>query len=389
MLSSFNRYFVGYLFKAKTRQRLLIFAIAGLFLSSFALMWIQGVMNGLQHGLVSKSKEAMGEFSFHLSKFDQNKLKEFSSFLALKDIDYYKEYEIELLMKHDNFLSPVVLHGIDFNDKIPPFLENRDLSGLVIGIDLASKLKAYHLAELSVVSPVHTDLIFTEVPRQMMTTVSDVASTDLFELDSTNAWVRLSFVQNLVRERRFNKYVFADQDDLTIVKNYLIQMNLIGLGRIETWAQKNKNLNWALNLETTMMIFLFTSMALLVTVTIVSGFLSFFNKIKIDLVTFWVSGMSNKQIQKHLFRFVLSLVFLSCFFGVLFGQGVLYALDNMTFSIFPDIFVNGKLPIRVTLNSSLLALFLPLSIASVFSFVTYLSFKKSSHDHISLLRNRS
>jgi len=57
---AFHRYFLAYLFRARTRQGLLFLALAGLFLSSSALTIIQGIMGGLQRGLVARSQSYHG-----------------------------------------------------------------------------------------------------------------------------------------------------------------------------------------------------------------------------------------------------------------------------------------------------------------------------------------
>ena len=67
------KYFFFYIFKSKTRQKLLLLSIIGLVLSSFSLVIIQGVMGGLQKGLITKSKDVVGHGIIQLDNI-QNKL---------------------------------------------------------------------------------------------------------------------------------------------------------------------------------------------------------------------------------------------------------------------------------------------------------------------------
>ena len=104
-------------------------------------MVIQGIMGGLQKGLVSRSKNIQGS---HLITFDQvtsESLNEMKDILRKEGIHFYSELEVEVMLKHRNFVAPAKLHGIDLEDERPPFLDDKDFECLVMGSELARKIK--------------------------------------------------------------------------------------------------------------------------------------------------------------------------------------------------------------------------------------------------------
>ena len=67
----FIRFFISYIFKAKTRQRLFLMAMVGLFLSSVSLVVVQATLRGLQDNRIDRAKSIMGDYT--LSKFESIK----------------------------------------------------------------------------------------------------------------------------------------------------------------------------------------------------------------------------------------------------------------------------------------------------------------------------
>ena len=118
----FFRYFFIYVVKAKTRQRLLFLAMTGLFLSAFSLIVIQGIMGGLQRGLVARSKNVHGSYLILFQDTTSESLDELKDTLKEAFIPFYSELEVEVMLKNKNYVAPWKLHGIDLHDNIPDFL---------------------------------------------------------------------------------------------------------------------------------------------------------------------------------------------------------------------------------------------------------------------------
>ena len=385
---TFFKYFYSYIFYSKTRQRLLFIAVLGLFLSTFSLMLIQGIMGGLQRGLVTRSKNIHGDGVLRLQSYDEEELQSFFMKLKKQGTHFVPEYELEVMLRNKNFMAPAKIHGIDEEWGVPGFLKDRDLTDLVLGSDLASKLKAQFSDELQIISPAHTDSLFGDVPRFVTTPVSDYVFSELTEVDSFEAWVRISVIQNLVRESLINQVRFYRPVSDSELEDWQKQYPSFSF-QFDSWEKQNSSLVMALNLETKVMLFLFISMALLVAVAITSGLLIFYSKVKGDLMSFWILGFSESKLLKLVYRFTLSLSAITCFAGLIFGIIGLKLLEKFGHQIMPDIFVERQLPVDLHVMNITISFIIPFAISWIFSFFSFQQFKKEHNSFISIIRSVS
>lgn len=382
----FFKYFFTYLYKSKTRQRLLFIAVVGLLISSFSLVVLQGIMGGLQNGLINRSKVVLGQGYINLySSPDRQIYHDLIDELQSKKLSFYPEYELELMVKKDNRLSPVILHGVDYKYGVPPFLKKKDTNSTVMGSDIANKIGAYFESKITFISPAHVDTLFGDVPRQVSNKVSDFYMSELEEIDALHAWVRLPVVQNLIRKREINKLVFYDKNDLAIATK-IVESKFLTLS-ITTWEEMNRSLVWALALETNVMLFLFVGMSFLVAICITSGFMIFFDKIKTDLISFWILGKSQEDLFKlsYLLTHLISFVF--CFLGVLLGVAFLYVLEHNDFNFMPKFFVERRIPVQLEATKIIIAFCVPYLISVVFSYFSFNIFKRESSSFLKIIRN--
>ena len=385
--SPFFRYFFSYIFRAKTRQKLLFIAVTGLFLSAFSLMVIQGIMGGLQHGLVSRSKSIHGH---HLIKFpgtDPEALNDMKEILRKEGVPFYSELETEVMLRHKNFVAPAKLHGIDLTDERPEFLRDKDFSGLVLGSDLAGKIKTQFMDDIEVIAPGVTDSIMGEVPRFVADSVSDYIYTEITEVDELEMFSRLSFAQNLLRENAVNQIRIFGELDPALEKRLMEAAP--PSARHQTWADMNQALVWSLNLETKVMLFLFISMSLLVAIAITSGLMIFYSKIRRDLMSFWILGMGQKKLMSLSFKFTLILSGLTVVIGGIFGTVILRVLENYGHDLMPDIFVERNLPVQLNFNSIVISLLIPFGISLIFSWFSFAYFRKENQSFVSIVRSLS
>jgi lipoprotein-releasing system permease protein len=370
----------------------LIIAIAGLCLSSFSLLVLQSIMGGLQNGLMERSKSIHGD-AFLNFKGDLD-----TSLLLVKKYEKAKlkiipEYQLELLLKHKNHLSPIILHGIDFEKYVPEYLENRDVSGTILGADLGTRINSYFLNKVTLISPTHLDYMLGDMPRQVSSKISDFVLTDLAEVDLYHAWVRIGLVQNITHERQINKVSFFKNKDYPTSEEVIEKVTSINTEfdssviQFKTWEHINKSLLWALRLESSVMIILFICMTLLVSISITSGFLIFYSKVKSDLMSFWILGLSKEAVFKLTFWFTHMISFIVSAGGIILGLAFLYVLDHFAPNIMPDVFVERKLPVNITMTGILISLFVPYFISVFFSSITLSMFKKENSSFLKLIRN--
>ncbi|MFP5385784.1 MAG: ABC transporter permease [Bacteriovoracia bacterium] len=382
----FFSYFFRYILKAKTRQRLLFIAVLGLFLSAFSLLVIQGIMGGLQKGLIARSKSIHGSYLITFDQVTDENLVELKDILRKEAIPFYSELEVEVMMKKRNFIAPAKLHGINLGDERPPFLMDKDFDGLVMGSELAAKIKLQFLDEVQIIAPGVTDALMGEVPRFVSETLSDYLYTELPEVDDFEVWSRLGLVQNLVRQAGINQIRLYGEVPPEVIKRIDLYETDVPK-RILSWEKMNEALVWSLNLETKVMLFLFISMSFLVAIAITSGLLIFYSKIRRDLMSFWILGMSQKKLIKLCFRFTLILSAVTVVVGGIFGLGTLKVIEFYGHAIMPDVFVERQLPVDLDFKHILISLIIPFGISVIFSFFSFLNFRKENQSFVSIVRS--
>jgi len=381
----FFNYFFSYVIKAKTRQRLLFIAMTGLFISAFSLIVIQGIMGGLQKGLVARSKNIHGSHLIIFDEITSESLESFKKILKDSSVPFYSELEVEVMLKNKNYVAPAKIHGIEIEDNVPDFLSDKDFKGLVMGSELASKLNSQFLDDLQVIAPGVTDSLMGEIPRFVSESISDYLYTELSEVDDFEVWTRIGMVQNLLRRPGVNQIrIFGEVDPKILEK--ITKLKTIVPKRILSWEEMNEALVWSLNLETKVMLFLFISMSLLVAIAITSGLLIFYTKIRKDLMSFWILGMSQKKLVELCFKFTLLLSGITVFVGTLFGFLTLRLLERFGPSLMPDIFVERDLPVHLDFNHLIISILIPFGISLVFSYFSYLNFKKENQSFVSIVR---
>lgn len=381
------KYFFFYIFKSKTRQKLLLLSIIGLVLSSFSLVIIQGVMGGLQKGLVARSKNVLSHGEIQLDSLSSKSSDYRDLILALKEnsINFVPELNLEMMIQNDKYVSPVMIHGMDFSFYVPSFLKSKDREGIIIGSELGREIKTYNGSQVKIIAPGHVDFALQEIPKQGRGRISDFYSSELPEIDSLMAWVKIGFLQNIIRKRQVNNIKIFGMESFKKVKNLFDEKSIV-TGRLISWEQKNQTLVWALNLETKMMLFLFFGMSILIGICITSGFLIFFDKIKTDLSSFWILGMSRKKILSLVYAYGQSLAVIFCSLGILLGLGVLALLDSNSIILMPDYFVERNIPVKIEYIQIFIAFIVPYSVASFFTHLTFSIFKKDNYSFIQLVR---
>lgn len=371
MISFTQKYLFLYLLRARNRQRLLIFSLLALSLSSFALLVIQSTMGGMQSQVVKRSQNIEGFLELRSINNKQSDFSKIKSILNKQDIPYLLETTKELLLKLNGKIKPVIVHGINK----PPFFYKKNISTFeaIVPFHLSFALSIEKNDFITLFSPFIMDNFISDIPRRLTLKVNDFVSTDLPEIDSWHIWINLKKLNGLLGGQNYEKIILYKEPSKKLLS--LIKTNAIKNYDIITWKDKHKTLNWALNLENFIMIFLFASMSLLVTLSILSGFLLFWEKIKPDLSLFWVLGVSKKNASKTIFNFLINLNIFSIIIGLLFGSLFLYLFKMFAPNLMPDIFVDRSIPVKFNVIFYMISFLLPLSISFLFSYILTIFFK--------------
>jgi lipoprotein-releasing system permease protein len=386
MKINFFRYFFFFIFRNKTRQKLIFLAVIGLLISSFSLTVLQGVMGGLQNGLVKRSQNLLGAGYIDVSNLEADERKLLVTELDRLEVQFVPELELELMIQNDNFVAPVILHGFDFKKYVPHFLTDKDKTGLIAGSDLARHLRTFYGSKVILTSPAHVDFIFRELPRQASLLITDFFSSELPEIDGTHGWVRIEFLQNMIRKRSFNKFRIFDEN-LASTKLVLKKLDLNT--RLISWEEQNATLVFALNLETKVMLFLFIGMSILVGICITSGFLIFYNKVKVDLASFWILGLSKNKLMSLIYSFGHFITLFFCLLGVGLGILFLYLLDTNQFILMPNNFVERNIPVKFEAIHILIALCVPYFVSAFFTHFTFKAFKRDNFSFLTQIKRLS
>lgn len=373
----FFRYFLKFTLHSKTKQPLLFIAVFGLMISSFALLFLQGAMGGMQKKQVDRSKAVTGTAVISFSPRSYDSVREITNFLTKEKISWRRELVLELLIKNGDSFSPLIVHGIEKKSEIVG-IDRTIGDGIVLGFDVAIKIGASVGDQVRLINPGKVDSFMATIPKMATLFIDDVVSSQVPDVDSIVAWAPLIRVQGLIDERSINTVrIFTPLDSRNKEK---LEKLLIDKGtddfKLIMWNKVNATLVKALSLETTMMVFLFSCMSLLVALSITSGLMLFFDKIKRDLVSLWILGKDESELSKLMANFLLVLILSSIFAGLVLSTTSLVLLDNYGPSIMPEIFVDQKIPVSFNIKMYLVSFLVPFLISAIFSFFALNTFKK-------------
>ena len=112
----------------------------------------------------------------------------------------------------------------------------------------------------------------------------------------------------------------------------------------------------------------------------------FFDKIKSDLLSFWVLGLSKKEVFSLTYLFTHFLSILFCLLGLGLGGLVLYLISSNQINFMPDFFVERSIPVKVTIATVLKSFFIPYIIATLFARSSFNLFKKENSSFLNQIR---
>jgi lipoprotein-releasing system permease protein len=378
----FLGFFVKYIFKAKTRQGLLLMAMAGLMLSSFSLLVVQSTLQGLQNNRMNRNKSIKGHYTVTL-KSQVSRVEQLQTWLKNSGVKFSRELEIEGLLRRGGHVAPVILHGISSKDYIPKFLPRKiRRSEILLSPYLSDKIHSDIEDEIQFISPSHTDSFFGDLPRYKTVSIKRFTDSKEPDVDEYHAWVDLRVTQSILRKREINRIrIFSPLSDEQIAE--IAKTNV----EIKSWEELNSTLVYALALENNMTLFLFMTTVLLVVLTIASGLSIFYARIKQDFASFWILGMSLNQIKKTAATNISLITLSSLVLGNVMALFFLFLLKKYSPAIMPEMFVDRSLPIKITFFSFVFSLIIPSIVTLIFSYISNMRFFGKKDDFLQLIRS--
>ena len=389
MSLSFTKYFIRHIISSPKQGNILLLAVIGLVLSSFALLILQSVMGGLQKNLMGRSKHILGTGVFYFHRpVTQSKTKALLDLAEQMNFSPIAEYELELLVKNGEILKAAVAHAINPKEK-PPFLDGIVMRDIALPFGLSLRLNVKEGRRLLLLSPSHVDSFMEDIPRSVAASVSEIFTTRVPELDETHLWARMGLIHNLIKSDVVNAVRFYGQGDWDGFVSIVGEGPYKDLGRLLKWEDVHKTLVWALGLESRVMIFLFTAMALMVSLCVTSGLLIFFDKMKNEMVGLWILGAGKKSLYRASSLFVFLMSFSSSLLGLSLGLLFLFLFDRYAPEMLPSVFVDRKIPVSIELQGCLTAFFIPFFISLLFGRFSLRRFREQIEGNLKQLRNSS
>ena len=358
----FGSFFLRFILKSKNRQGLLNLVFLGLTLSSMSLVILLGIMGGLQTNLKDRSKSIVGDMVAYVDLEELKSIQEIGTTLKEQKIPFSIEYEHEGLIKSQNAVIPVTLHGVyPLSTKFT--IDNESL----FPYELLSILGVSKYEELEFYSPSYIDSFFSDLPRSFTIKIGEIVSTRVPEIDSSHVWIKSSKLNNFIRGIRANRIrIFSPiskRDLLELLKSVLPGLRSTD---IKSWNELHTSLVWALKLEKIMMTFLFFGMCFLVCLSISSAILVFIKKVNKDLTAMWILGASKDSIFKTSLAALNRLCVLSVFVGMGLGSAILFFIHHYSGNIMPDIFVERKIPVQINAMMFIVSFSIPVALSFIF-----------------------
>jgi lipoprotein-releasing system permease protein len=375
-------WFIGLRYlKAKRKQTFVslitVISIAGVTVGVMALIVVLAVMSGFEKTLKEKilgthahlvllkaSQEGMDHYE-EVAK----KVEEIKGVVSAAPFIFN-----QVMLSSESNVSGVVLKGIDPDrvGKVTELAHNLkagrlqdlktvqegDLPGIILGIELAKHLSVSANETIQVISPLGTMTPMGMVPKMKRFRVKGIFHSGMYEYDNTMAYVSLESAQKFFS-------MGARVTGIEIKTNDIYQVR--GIGKeirremgfpfwTKDWMEMNRNLFAALRLEKIAMFIILVLIVLVAAFNIISTLIMVVMEKNKDIAILKSMGAPSKGILKIFIIEGLVIGVLGTFLGAILGLGAAFNLEKITgfvedlfgFKILAsDVYYIDKLPSQV------------------------------------------
>ncbi|MFA5146187.1 MAG: ABC transporter permease [Candidatus Omnitrophota bacterium] len=294
----------------------------------------------------------------------------------------------QALVRRDENVTGIIVKGIEpYNEvrvnKLGKYMKEGSLElgdgGIVIGSELAGKLRLKIGDRLSVISPAYVE--------GKDFTVCGIFTSGMYEYDMTLAYIGLDKAQDLLAVKGLVSGISVRADDAMHIGEVKSRLQKeLGLPyAVRTWMDSNKNLLAALKLEKTVMFIILTLIILVACFNIsASLIMTVLEKTK-DIGILKAIGATNSDIMA-VFALQGGVIGLAgTIAGSVLGVGVSWLLKTYKFITLPkDIYYIDRLPVKLEIHD-ITVIVLSAMVISLLAAI-YPSYKASRLDPVEALR---
>ena len=375
-------WFIGLRYlKAKRKQTFIsiitVISIAGVTVGVMALIVVLSVMSGFETTL--KEKILGTQAHLVLLKASQEGMDDYEE--VAKKVEQVKGVVSaapfifnQVMLSSESNVSGVVLKGIDPDrvGKVTELAHNvkagrlqdlrtvqeRDLPGILLGVELAKHLSVSINDPLQVISPLGTMTPMGMLPKMKRFRVKGIFQSGMYEYDNTLAYVSLESAQRFFSMGPRVTGIEIKTDDLYHVKRIgkEVRQKMGFSFWTKDWMEMNRNLFAALRLEKIAMFIILVLIVLVAAFNIISTLIMVVMEKNKDIAILKSMGVPSKGILKIFTIEGLVIGFVGTILGAILGLGAALNLEKITgfvenlfgFKILAsDVYYIDKLPSQV------------------------------------------
>ena len=366
-----------------------LISILGVAVGVGALIIVISVMSGFDDDLKDK---IVGTYS-HIEVVSDYGLKPSVEFidkiLNTRHVDAASFFlNGQALIRKDDNVTGVIVKGINPEDeirvkRIGQYIKSGSLdldnNGIVIGSELAGKLRAGLGEELSLISPASV--------KGKNFKVSGIFTSGMYEYDMNLVYLDLGRAQDLLGVKDLASGIAIKVDDIFNVEDVkrTLQKRLGPGYVVRSWIDLNKNLIEALKLEKTVMFIILTLIVMVACFNIASSLIMTVLEKTKDIGILKAIGSSNSGIMA-IFAMQGSIIGISgTILGSALGVLVCHLLKTYRFITLPkDVYYLDRLPVKLDIQDILIIVISSITISILAAL--YPAYKASRLDPVEALR---
>lgn len=247
------------------------------------------------------------------------------------------------------------LSGAKTSDLLQPD-GSRDLPGIILGSELAKQLRVYKNDKIRLMSTSGPLTPIGIIPKVKTCRVIGTFQTDMYEYDSSLAYVSLPTAQEFLELGQAVHGIELKLQDIYQARDIsqLVEEKLGGDFIAKDWILMNKNLFSALQLEKTALSIIVALVVIVAAFNIVSTLIMVVMEKNKDIAILKSMGATSAQIMKIFVYEGLVIGLTGTIFGIIGGLGVCKLLSKYQFIKLPDVYPLTTLPVKVLPHDILL-----------------------------------